>query len=273
MTKSKMAVRNKGKPRQYKFDLKVPVSGKPSLKLFGAAIMASALIYVLIVSSNVWQVTWPVNRIELKGNTHYVTNRTINHFMQQQPEAGLLAIDLQELQSQVKKIDWVRKVEIRKVWPDKLIFTIDEFTPVALFGEHVLTSEGTLIEISEIEKFAHLAQIVLSKEREEKRIKHGEIWQEYKVIKRELANINLELSRLEVDHVDNWELSFSNSLILNLGRKNRTQRVKRFLDVFAKIENNKQLKKVDLRYHNGLAVEWFETKNVLQQEVKLKLKS
>ena len=45
----------------------------------------------------------------------------------------------------------------------------------------------------------------------------------------------------------------------------------RFLDIFAKIENNKQLKNVDLRYHNGLAVEWIETQ-VMQQK-KLKLKS
>ena len=270
MAKSKMAVRKTKKSRQFKLDLKMPSIGSSYYRLFSLAVFSGALVYLCVVIADVWQVTWPVKAVVLQGNTQNITQEQIVKFMQKQPKAGLLAIDLQELQLQAKKMSWIKNVEIRKVWPDKLVFSVDEHQPVALFGNRVLTQQGILIQVKDKTKFNQLAQIDVDKSLQISNEKYNAIWKEFKALKRGLELIDLELNSLQVDDVENWKLSIINGLTLNIGRKSRADRVARFLKVYARIDNNKQLKNIDLRYHNGLAVEWVETETMRQEKLKLK---
>lgn len=270
MSNSRMAIRKKTSLNQFKFDFKVHSKGKAFLRKMTVLFFALSGVYLLIVGTEVWQQTWPVKKISLQGDLNYLTQKDIVEFMQQQPLEGMLTLDLQELQILAKTIDWVMSVEIRKVWPDELVFYIEEYQPVALFDGYVLTQQGTTIKINDSENFALLPSINLSSSSNIGRDKFHLVWQEFKLIKRKLELVGLNLQAAEIDDVNSWKLKIINGLNLNLGRKNRLERVGRLVDVFEKIKNKQQIVNIDLRYHNGLAVEWSGNAGLNQQKLKQK---
>jgi len=285
-----MAVRNKNKTgsKQFNFDFSMNEKGKKLFRLTGLLLLSVSLIYSATRGMEVWSKAWPVKSIEVQGEKLFVTQSSIEKFMLHQPERGLLAIDLQELQREAKKIDWIKDVDIRKVWPNKLIFTINEHIPVALFNENdsdklVLTQQGSLIKnISNDEnsQFKALSQLPIIDINIGTPLEINQalnVWQKFKQMKREFELLEFSLSYLKIDQANNWQLFFSQGLELNLGKNLRLERANRLVKVYQVIENKSQIKKIDLRYHNGFAIEWSESekdnldKNELnKQELKRK---
>lgn len=62
----------------------------------------------------------------------------------------LLSLDLESIQMEVEKVPWIKKVIIRRILPNKLSLTIEEFIPKAVWvrgrDRFVLDKNGYLIE-------------------------------------------------------------------------------------------------------------------------------
>lgn len=257
--KNQMAVKNKNKAA---VDLSLPKASKNTIRIFLLVVVAAVIIFLMNRSSQLWKDIWPVKHVMLQGDTQYLVEADIIEFINQFPVKGMLSIDLETMQKSAKKIDWIKTVEIRKVWPETLIFNVTEHQPVAKIGDYILTQQGTRIKKDErIELFASLPKIIMDFEGDVETNEYINIWRDFKQIKRQFELLSLELANLRVDRVKNWHLEFINGLRMNLGRKNHIQRVDRLVKVYSTIENKQYIRSIDLRYHNGVAVEWTE-KNV-----------
>jgi len=257
----KMAVK-KAKPKQRSFEFKLPSASKAVIRS-GLVVMGLVGIGFLINQGiHTWHSVWPVKQVLLQGETEYLSEADIAHFVNSQPVKGLLAMDLKQLQIEAAKLDWIQMVEVRKVWPEQLVFSVVEHQPVARFDNYVLTQQGTKISQGEHpELFAHLPEIQLSNNDKGEATRYNEIWQEFRQTRRQFELLSLELNALKVDSVNNWHLTFANGLQMNLGRKHRAERVARLVKVYTAIANKDDIKSIDLRYHNGVSVEWIEQQN------------
>ncbi len=260
MTKFKMAVRNKKtKSGQLKFNFVWF-----NRKLFRRILSLFLIVGVVWLGQwgfKQWEQVWPVKRVALQGETLYLGEEDFIHFVEQQSIKGMLAIDLLAMQKDARELDWVKSVEVRKVWPDKLVFVVQEHQPVAVMNDFILTNGGTQIELKGKQKTDFdLPNIEIDNVQNFTGDSYVNVWQEFKQIRRQFELLSLDLLTLKIDVVNNWHLSFAQGIELNLGRKNRAERVSRLVDVYRSIEKKHAIKSIDLRYHNGLAVEWFEEK-------------
>ena len=219
-----------------------------------------AVFYLATYSRSFYQEIWPVEEVVLQGDFEYLNANNLIAFVNGQAVKGMLAIDLEQLQKDTLKLDWVAAVEIRKVWPQQLVFNLKEENPIARIGNSVLTQTGKQIKQGEDElKFSHLPQLNLA----DSSLDNNELldlWKAFKHMKRQLELVALKPDVMSVDVINNWQLDLANGLTLNLGRKLRQERVARLVKVFPTIKNKAQIQSIDLRYSNGLSVEWLETK-------------
>jgi cell division protein FtsQ len=264
MFKINMAVRkkikNKNKTSFFSRDIKFgnDMVAKLKLSVFIKFIFIVVLAISAVKLSSLWTELWPVKQVIVEGDSNYLQKNTLMEFVRNQNVVGMLAINLNDLQREAVKIDWIKAIEIKKVWPDKLVFIIQEHTPVAFMGSHVLTESGNVINVENSDmEFEHLPYLEFETDSLLTTTEYKNIWNNFNEISRDFSSLNLNPNKLIVDKLSNWEVYFDNGLQINLGRKNHYERVTRLIQSYPVIQNKKQLKRIDLRYHNGLAIQWW----------------
>ncbi len=259
MFKVSMAVKRKPVRQAKLSGFPTNVNYQSSLRWLVSGLVLIGLIFLVIKLVSAWSQLWPVKQIVIEGEPRYLQREVIVEFVKQQSIPGMLAIDLNQLQKAAKKIDWVKAVEIKKIWPDKLVFNIQEHHPVVFLGDSILTQQGSRISVDESnQEFNQLPLFDFKSKVQMTDAKYLTLWNSFKQIKREFELLSLTPEKLLVDELSNWVLYFSNGLEINLGRKNHHERIDRLVNSYTKIKNKNQLKKIDLRYHNGLAIQWLD---------------
>ena len=250
----KMAI--KKEPKQRKLNFSSFRAGKAIFRIGFLSLVFAVAIFSIKGLHSVYATMWPVKKIAIQNEVKYVDKHQLRAEVESYIDEGMWAIDLSALQARIKKIDWIKNVEIRKVWPDQLILVIEENQPLVNFGKEILTQSGSKIVIGETREWMNLLPKVelhdgLDASAQELR----DIWDDYRAIRRSFELINLKLSHLEIDEINNWLLLFDDGLNINLGRKQQKERVERLISVFGEINNKQLISRIDLRYNNGFAIE------------------
>ncbi|MDW8469327.1 MAG: cell division protein FtsQ/DivIB [Burkholderiales bacterium] len=172
---------------------------------------------------------------------------------------NFFAADLAGLRARLERLPWVRRVEVRRVWPDRIEARLEEHVAAARWGEAALVSvRGELFRGRlEAEQAARLPMLA------------GPPGSEAEVLRRALrfaeilAPLGEAPERVILNERRAWQLRTSGGLQLELGR-DRGEPVERRLERFvaaypatlgrlARAEA-RELRIVDLRYPNGFAL-------------------
>ena len=256
----KMAVKKNDKQRSLNFEM--PRAGKAVIRSFIGLVALGVLIFIGMQGHSLYKTMWPVKKIAIQNEVQFIDKSELSTLISEQVEEGMWAIDLELLQQKLKNVNWVKNIEIRKVWPDQLILIVEEHQPAVRFGSEILTHSGTKVSIvKEQEWMKTLPVVEMNKANEKSAQDLKSVWSEYRLIKRQFELVQLNLDLLKIDEINNWNLYFESGLTVNLGRKHHKDRVERLVSVFDEIESKNLINQIDLRYSNGFAVE-------LKEEVK-----
>lgn len=228
-------------------------------KLLTVLLLIAAISCFAIWINQLWPQLWPVKQLLIEGEYRYIDDEELVTLIKGQKHQGLLAINLQQLQTQIEKLDWVKVVEIKKVWPETLVLNLTEHQPIVAVTDGVLTRSGKLIEtqiqdeyIKRLPKLEYFGGKTLAEN------EYLHIWNELKLIKQALIPLGANIKLLQINQLDNWQIHLSNNVTINLGRKQRLHRAERLAKVFLSIKDKQQIENLDLRYPNGLAVKWLD---------------
>ena len=90
-----------------------------------------------------------VNTIQTVGRERASKN-DLSKILKKYQKTSLLSLDLNYIQSEVEKVAWIKKVIIRRILPNTLSLTIEEFLPRAVWirgrDRYVLDKNGYTIE-------------------------------------------------------------------------------------------------------------------------------
>ena len=90
-----------------------------------------------------------VKNIETIGRER-ASKAKLSSILKNYQNTKLLSLDLENIQLEVEKVPWIKKVIIRRILPNKLSLTIEEFIPRAVWvrgrDRFVLDKNGYLIE-------------------------------------------------------------------------------------------------------------------------------
>jgi cell division protein FtsQ len=166
--------------------------------------------------------------------------------------ANFLAVDLDALRGALERVPWVRRVELRRIWPDRLEATLEEHVAFAHWGDAgLVNTHGEVFAARSDESLPTLA---------------GPPGAEAEVVRRyrRFAELLLPLAdapqRVTLTSRYAWQLRLASGLHLELGRdypaEPAEKRLARFVasypQTLARLQRRHEY--VDLRYSNGFAL-------------------
>ena len=85
---------------------------------------------------------WPMRTLLVTGEFRQVSDARVRREVLPYVQRGFFAVDLTALRARLGALPWVKSVEVRKRWPDRLEVAIVEYRPLARWGAQRMLSEN-----------------------------------------------------------------------------------------------------------------------------------
>lgn len=214
----------------------------------------------LIIALGIWAVyrlvpdnALPVKQVTVTGEFRHLDVNEIQQQALPYVERDFFSVDLPAIEQVVGGLPWVYEVSVRRVWPDTIEIHILEQEAVARWGELALLNPyGEIFKPKNDRKPAGLPLIHGPESRRHELIKN------FLDIHQQLKSIGLMLNSLVEDRRGSWVVALKNGLKLSLGQREQQSRLQHFIQAYPGLiaARKDQVKRIDLRYSNGLAIAW-----------------
>jgi cell division protein FtsQ len=246
---------------------------KPKLAL-GKILSRLALCSLLFSFSAVLVWYWPqfsnrpVTTVAITGELKYIEKQKIQKIITPSLIGGLLDVPLDDLRVQIEALPWVEQASVGRVWPDGLEVKVTEQQPVARWGKtQLLNNRGQVFAPSNIEDFNTWPTLAGPTESQ------FQVMQHYLELNRLLQKRGMQLVNLSQDYRGAWTAELSDGVTLVFGRGKLVEKIQRLFVVYDKqlYRYMDKAKKIDLRYRNGIAVQWRQMQQKITTTVSAKI--
>mgnify|MGYP005847339683 CR=1 FL=1 len=197
----------------------------------------------------------PIEVILVRGQYSQVDQAQIQKMVEPLLSGGFISLDLQRIRNGLERHPWIEAASISRQWPDSLVIRLVEEVPIARWGDRAfLNHRGERLEIGDNSMLSHLP-LLEGVERSERQMMRF-----YRQMAQMLQPAELRIAALRRDARDAWRLTLANDLELVIGRDQIIEKMRRFLLVWDQHlkARTAEVGRVDIRYDNGVAVEWVE---------------
>lgn len=229
------------------------------IALIAISISCAALI-VLSMRQNYMQSVTP-NKITVTGADTVVKSDMVRAVLKPYVDRKLIDLDIEKIRRDLLAVPRVREVSLRRKWPSTLDVHLYAHTIVATWqaedaSYYLLTDTGKIINTTAADKDYLENSVVLSGPADEQ----ARVLSEYQHIRLAFAATLFagQLATIHLNSRNTWELSLKNNLeikYLDINKQQALNNLNIALQAF-NLEKLQQVKKIDLRYDNGFAIEW-----------------
>lgn len=170
---------------------------------------------------------------------------------------GFFAVNVEYIRDRLTQLPWVQTLSVRRVWPDQVELSVVEKKPVAHWNaESLLSDAGELFTPGDVAVTMALPQFIGP---------DGQqlfVYRNFKDFNRILSPLHAKISTLELTPYFTWKITLNNGIAMQIGHKDILTRLGHFVRVYPKIVGSREgeIAYIDLRYPNGVAVRWKESK-------------
>ncbi|MDH5358474.1 MAG: cell division protein FtsQ/DivIB [Gammaproteobacteria bacterium] len=197
--------------------------------------------------------TLPIAHVTVEGEFIHVDKDALVAAVSPYVRGSFLSADVAGMREAGEALPWVKKIQVRRVWPDSLHLIVEEQIAIARWGKTgLVNADGETFYPSE-ETITSNLTLLRGPENS-----HELMTSRYQNMNKVLAEVDLKIDSLIVDERRAWSMTLSNGLKIALGRAASEQRFKRFMTVYQSglKKYQAQIEKMDMRYTNGLSVHW-----------------
>lgn len=226
-------------------------------------------LFGLLLAASAWsstQVDWrsgydrvrqmvsrPIQHVEVKGQFRFLEEAAVHKILQGLREDSFIRANLGTIKRKVEQVPWVERVSISRVWPDGIVISVEEQTPIARWGESGFINQyGEIVTAQQVSELRRLPLLYGEEARSH------EITRTYLEVADLLATKGVYLRGLYLDEKRAWQLHLNNDIEIVVGRDDVIQKLRNFLYVYdRKLKKHEaDIERIDLRYRSGLAVRW-----------------
>jgi len=241
-----------------------PVPWDIRLMNITSGVLVMAVLCLSLGAALWWALRHPVfaiQRIAVYGDTAHHNEVTLRANVMPQLAGNFFTLDLDQAKAAFEALPWVRQVNVRREFPNRLRVQLNEHQPVALWGENsetrMVNQDGLVFEANvddiDADKLPVLSgpvgQSVL-------------VWQMYNYLKPILGSVSIGLDKLELSPRGSWRVQTDGDATMELGRGTQEevgQRLQVFLKTVSQVTSRYQrtmnsVLMADLRHTNGYAL-------------------
>ena len=209
--------------------------------------VAGLLVLYSVIRFAIAQPVFAMREIRLGGPTAHVTLAQVEAIAQSDVHGTFFTLDLARLRGSFEKLPWVRKVDIRRAWPDRIDVVIEEHQPLARWG-----NEGLVNRQGEVFEAAYDASLPLFAGPAGT---SREVALQYDTLRRAFSSIGREPVQVQLSQRRAWRVQLDDGMTLEIGREQIESRLARFLSAYPRtlVPLARRIDYVDLRYANGFA--------------------
>ncbi len=219
-----------------------------------------AMAAVLVVAA-VWLVrvpALPVHQVVFAEALSHTQRQEVEQTLPGALKGNFFSLNLESVRAALETLPWVRRVEVRRIWPDRLEVRVEEHRPVARWGVgrgELVNSYGEVFAalLAEEESTGLPLLFGPSGTAPEVLTQFGQLVTRFKAVNERPVQLTLS-PRLA------WQLKLGNGMAVDMGREQPKApldvRLERFIEVYPETVAKQALRPavVDLRYPNGFAM-------------------
>ena len=178
---------------------------------------------------------------------------------------NFFTVDLDRVREAFEDAPWVRRAQVRRVWPNRLLVALEEHRPLAQWGDgRFVNTFGELFRVNpdEVDERASLLAFAGPEGTQ------GIVTRRYAELTEQLKPLAVKPHKVALSERQAWSAQLDNGITLLIGRDEGVavnDRIARWVAVHPTVQArlNERTEVVDLRYPNGFAV---RAPGVLEQE-------
>jgi cell division protein FtsQ len=217
-----------------------------------AALLAAGAVWLVRVPS------LPVKQVVFAEALAHTRRGEVEQVLPTALKGNFFSLNLEQVRGSLEKLPWVRKVDVRRIWPAKLEVRIEEHKPVARWGEgrgELVNSYGEVFAAGLPESEASVLPLL-----------YGPLGTAQDVLKHysefvgSFAKVGEKPVQLTLSPRLAWQLKLQNGMLVDIGREQQKApvgvRLQRFLEIYPETVAQRAVRPVvvDLRYPNGFAM-------------------
>jgi cell division protein FtsQ len=216
------------------------------------------LALALLAAGGYWLVQRPnfaLREILVEGDTDHINAPTVRQSVVGHLKGNFFTVDLDAARQMFEQMPWVRHASVRRVWPNALAVSLEEYKPLGTWGsDQLVSTDGELFTANQGELDQDLpafdgpdgsAQEVVTR---------------YHDFQKWFAPLGLTPEEVTLSPRYAWTVKLSNGTEVELGRERNAdtlaERTHRLVVAWAAVTQRwgKDIEYADLRYPNGFAI-------------------
>lgn len=197
---------------------------------------------------------FPIKHIEIISNFNNVNKNTVSKRSEiYLKEKSFFNFNIKNLKKEIEKIEWVKSVNVRRVYPDKVKIFIVEHKAIAIWNnKEYFNKSGKLFKVNQISK--NLPKL------NSKNNQNVKMFNYLSSFTKHLSknNINDKIIKIEENEIRSIKIFLYSGININLGSRNIDNRIKTFFKIYKKLKSSdlKKIRYIDMRYSNGFSIGW-----------------
>jgi cell division protein FtsQ len=216
------------------------------------------LALALLAAGGYWLVQRPnfaLREIRIEGDTEHINVPTVRASVVGHLKGSFFTVDLDAARQMFEQMPWVRHASVRRVWPNALAVSLEEYKPLGTWGsDQLVSTDGELFTANQGE----LDQDLPAFDGPDGSAK--EVVARYHDFQKWFAPLGLTPDEVTLSPRYAWTVKLSNGTEVELGRERNAdtlaERSHRLIAAWSAVTQRwgKDIEYADLRYPNGFSI-------------------
>lgn len=224
----------------------------------GLWVLAALMGFIALILVGDWLLradTLPVQAVRFEGEFKHVTQNELERAVMSTVRGNFLKLDLDAVKEKVERLPWVQSASVRRAWPRDVYVQYTEHQLLARWNADAWvnqTMQAVRVTGDDVPPDAPRLEGPEGTQ--------AQVFERFQTLNALLTPAGLPLTRLTLTPRRTWELELAGGMVLVLDRDETEHKIERFTRAWPQLAREaKAIRRIDLRYTNGFAVQWAKT--------------
>lgn len=230
---------------------------KPHLMIALADLLLAAAAATLLVAGVLWAARlplFPLSEVVVAEAPSHVQRAEVERALGGLVRGNFFSLDVERVRLALEKLPWVRRADVRRQWPGRVVVRLEEHRAVAHWGDGAVQLVNSFGEVFHARSEAKLPRLAGPQG------SAAEVLKRYKEFSGMFAAVGRRPTEVALSARLAWQVRLDDGMFVELGREQpKTSigaRLARFIEAYPQVVVARATRPTaaDLRYPNGFAL-------------------